>query len=390
MSVPLRPRGPLLGPNQRVLTWTRLGLALHALGFNVLRLDTVAHPGVLLALTAGLLVWSLVMFVFHHVTNSGYQRMIALEVVLAVLLALSTRWVVGRDQIAEEFVATSVFWQAIAPLAAAVTWGSWVGLATAVMLSLVIVVQTPHMGDSTLWSLCFVLCMLAWGAGRLVDQLRTTMVERDRSITVTAALAERDRMNRIVHDGALQVLSLVEREGRTLGPRGERLAQLARQQEIQLRTLLQDRTVESDDGEADVDVATMLDAMSSERVTVSLMAGSVMLPPEAALELKAAVAQILLNTELHAGPEAQTWMLLEEDEGQLILSVRDNGVGMSRDEVRQAFESGRMGIRESIIGRIRDMGGSADLSSSPGRGVEWELRIPMPETMQQPGASGKD
>jgi signal transduction histidine kinase len=31
---------------------------------------------------------------------------------------------------------------------------------------------------------------------------------------------------------------------------------------------------------------------------------------------------------------------------------------------------------ESIRGRVRDLGGSATLDTGPGRGTEWEVRVP--------------
>jgi len=114
-------------------------------------------------------------------------------------------------------------------------------------------------------------------------------------------------------------------------------------------------------------------------VTVSVMAGEVPMEAARAAELDAAVSEVLLNVAKHAGPEAQAWVLLELEDGQLIVSVRDNGVGMSREEVEKASTTGRMGIHDSIVGRIGDIGGVALARSQPGRGVEWEFRIPVEE-----------
>ena len=36
-----------------------------------------------------------------------------------------------------------------------------------------------------------------------------------------------------------------------------------------------------------------------------------------------------------------------------------------------------MGIRDSIVGRMAGLGGTAILKSSPGAGAEWELRFPI-------------
>lgn len=378
MTSPVYSAHHLMRSTQRVLSWTRVALALHAAMFNILRLGSVERPGLLLAISVVILAWSLLLANLSHAARYWQPILLAMDLSLTLLIVLSSRWVVGSEG-ANAFPPASVYWQVAAPLAVAVTFGSWMGLTAAAVIGLANIVQTPP-DHPDLWSAIFITCLTAWGIGQLVDTQRRTTAERDRSLAATMALAERDRMNRIVHDGALQVLSMVEREGRTMGPRGQRLAQLARQQEIQLRTVLQDRTVEVEDpepGERRIDVSAMLDAMATDRVTVSRMAGSVTMPVADALEVRAAVGQILLNSELHAGAEAQVWMLLEEGDGEIMISVRDNGVGMSREQVREAVEAGRLGIRESIIGRIRELGGSAEVRSAPGRGVEWELTIPV-------------
>ena len=61
------------------------------------------------------------------------------------------------------------------------------------------------------------------------------------------------------------------------------------------------------------------------------------------------------------------------------ITVRDNGVGMTREQVDRALSGDRIGIQNSILGRIAEIGGEAVARSQPGRGVEWELRIPLEE-----------
>lgn len=380
MSVPLS-TAPLLRSTHRVLAWLRLALAVQTIAFNILRINQVSQPVVLMTLSALTLFWTLVMAQWNRIPPRYRKPLVVVDVVACLVAVLCSRWILGPNAHDEHgFVPSMVYWYTGASLACAVSWGSWVGLVVAAIFGAASLQQAGTIDDLRVWTTSFGICLAAWGAGQMVDQLRRALSERDRSLAASITLGERDRMNRIVHDGALQVLSLVEREGRSLGPRGERLAQLARQQEIQLRSVLQDRAVEelaAEEGPSDVDVAAMLDAMSSDRVTVSVMAGAVLLPAEVARELQAAVAQALLNTELHGGPESESWILLEEDTGQLIISVRDDGVGMTSDQVQAAADAGRLGIRQSIIGRMEDLGGTAEMSSAPGRGVEWELKLPI-------------
>jgi signal transduction histidine kinase len=71
--------------------------------------------------------------------------------------------------------------------------------------------------------------------------------------------------------------------------------------------------------------------------------------------------------------------LIEEDAGEVIVSVRDNGVGMREEVVAAAARDGRLGIVQSIMGRIESLGGSGQWTSEPGGGVEWEFRVPVTE-----------
>src|SRR5690606_30184075 len=121
-----------------------------------------------------------------------------------------------------------------------------------------------------------------------------------------------------------------------LGPRGIRLAALARESESQLRNLLRDREIVDDEQaeEALVDLAAALDKYQSARVTVSTMAGQVMVPRLVVDEVEATLLEALKNVEKHAGKDAEAWVLLDQEtDDEVILWVRDNGVGMSADQV---------------------------------------------------------
>jgi signal transduction histidine kinase len=69
-------------------------------------------------------------------------------------------------------------------------------------------------------------------AARSAERKHAEQIRRD------AATAERERLGRSIHDGVLQVLALVQREGSELGTHGSELAALAGEQEAALRSLL--------------------------------------------------------------------------------------------------------------------------------------------------------
>lgn len=106
-------------------------------------------------------------------------------------------------------------------------------------------------------------------------------------------------------------------------------------------------------------------------------------PPEPVLldaavagELDAAVANVLGNTATHAGQEARAFVLVEDLGRQVIVSIRDDGVGIADGRLAQAAAEGRMGVTKSIVGRMESLGGAAELTTSPGGGTEWELTVP--------------
>jgi hypothetical protein len=55
--------------------------------------------------------------------------------------------------------------------------------------------------------------------------------------------------------------------------------------------------------------------------------------------------------------------------------VRDDGDGIPDGRLADARAEGRLGVSESIEGRLRDLGGTATLSTGT-FGTEWELVVP--------------
>lgn len=299
-----------------------------------------------------------------HLADLGVTLTIALTTVLVVPPGAAPLTLAG-------------YWLGGAAMYVAILRSTAWGVAFAVASALALVVVPSHFTFERI-GVAFIIVLLTACSGVLISQFRATMIEQEQERIRSAALAERERLSRIVHDGALQVLALVEREGPGLGSRGVRLAALARESEAQLRSLLQDREVVDVERTKHIDLATALDKYQSARVTVSTMASSVMVPRMLADDVQAALAEMLKNVEEHAGPDAQAWILLDQEtDDEVILWVRDNGTGMSADQVSLAAQSGRMGIRDSIVGRMAAIGGSAILKSSPGSGTEWELRFPI-------------
>jgi len=82
------------------------------------------------------------------------------------------------------------------------------------------------------------------------------------------------------------------------------------------------------------------------------------------------------NVVRHCDPGTKAWVLVEDEPETVTVSVRDDGCGAAPERFAQAEEQGRLGVAQSIRGRIADLGGTVRLTSAPGQGTEVELTVP--------------
>ena len=207
------------------------------------------------------------------------------------------------------------------------------------------------------------------------------LLQRERA----ARLAERESLGRKIHDSVLQALALVNKRARELASRptvpGDEvrsLVEMAEQQESALRALLQSEPDEAPPGK--VSLRTVLEAsafgVSSVPVAINPI-GTLWLPATHVDELSAAVHQALENAAAYAHASKVT-VFAEKDDGELVVSVRDDGVGFDYDE-DALREQGKLGLLRSMKGRIEDLGGTMRVHSAPGNGTEIEFRVPANE-----------
>ncbi|GIH02273.1 hypothetical protein Rhe02_03400 [Rhizocola hellebori] len=88
-------------------------------------------------------------------------------------------------------------------------------------------------------------------------------------------------------------------------------------------------------------------------------------------ELAAAVAELIRNVAQHA-KTTEVWLRLARQGAVVTVTVADRGVGFDAQHV----PAQRHGTRESVSGRMREIGGQADLRSAPGQGTTWTLTWP--------------
>ncbi|MEV4555902.1 DUF5931 domain-containing protein [Kitasatospora sp. NPDC049285] len=209
--------------------------------------------------------------------------------------------------------------------------------------------------------------------GYVIELARASEAVLTRALQVEAATRERERLSRDIHDGVLQVLALVHRQQGD----GAELGRLAGEQERALRALMTGAQLpeQAEPGE-EQDLRPLISRHAGERVTVAAPGTPVLLPAAVAAELAAAVAAALDNVRRHAGESARAWILVEDEPEAVTVSVRDDGPGLAPGRLAEAQRDGRLGVSQSIRGRMLDLGGSAELYSVPGEGVEVELRWP--------------
>ncbi|MDI5963546.1 MacS family sensor histidine kinase [Streptantibioticus silvisoli] len=240
------------------------------------------------------------------------------------------------------------------------------------------------------------LFFVGTGIGYVVEVARSSERALTRALQIEAATHERERLARDIHDSVLQVLAMVQRRGGELGGEAAELGRLAGEQESALRSLMLgvppqrngrlalaggESTLLPPDGphrapDAPADLKALLAPRAGNRVTLSAPAEPVVLPAHAATELAAAVGAALDNTRRHAGPDAHAWILVEDEGDAVLVTVRDDGPGIAKDRLDAAEREGRLGVAQSIRGRLTDLGGTAELLCVPGQGAEVELRVP--------------
>ncbi|MEV6270954.1 DUF5931 domain-containing protein [Kribbella sp. NPDC051936] len=352
----------------RILTW---GFAC----FGVwTRWDGIVHPyGAVLQL-AVMGVWTLISsYGYSRRWGRRNTRLAFADLVVTVGCMYATLWAQPLLDIrAGASVLTSV-WAAGPVLALAISRGRDGGLLGAATISLALLSLRGVEHAAKILSNVQLLLVAGLVVGYAASTLRQAGRRLREAIAVESATAERLRLSRSIHDGVLQVLAQVQRRGTAIGGEATELARLAAEQEVALRTLMSTRPAVAEGDR--VDLCGLLLPLATTRVDVVVPAAQVLLPAPAAAELVAAVKEALSNVVKHAGPEARSWVVVEDLGEEVVVSVRDDGIGTTPARLEQAHVDGHLGVSQSIGGRIADLGGTVTVRTAPGEGTEWELKV---------------
>jgi signal transduction histidine kinase len=194
-------------------------------------------------------------------------------------------------------------------------------------------------------------------------------VSRERAARVRAE--ERAEVATQLHDSVLQTLTLLQK--RTGDPAA--MARLARHAERELRGWLY-----GSDAGVPADLAGALRAAAAEvedrfGISVELVTVGTCPLDERARGMVGAAGEALVNAAKHAGV-AKASLYAEVTGDQLLVAVRDRGRGF--DPATTGRD--RHGVAESIVGRMRRLGGIATIQTAPGSGTEVELCLPAGST----------
>lgn len=206
---------------------------------------------------------------------------------------------------------------------------------------------------------CIVLAVMPW-ANAMLQKLSREQALKERE-------EERADMTAHLHDGVLQTLALIQLHFEDPST----VFTLARGQERELREWLyqerstSDRSVSAglkqiaaeveDEHGKPIEVVTVGDAHPSAQTDALLDA----------------TRQALVNAVTHGSEPVSLYC--EATDTTVEVFVRDHGEGFDID----AIPPDRLGIRESIIGRIKRRGGTVEIVSRAGWGTEVRMHMPI-------------
>jgi signal transduction histidine kinase len=365
----------LQNPLWRAIAVYRIAALVYVAVLVVRNVGAYERPMLAWPALAVVAAWTVFTTYAYAVPSRRRPPLLVVDLLVTMGVMAASLWVVGRAGLEAGLPTLAVAWHVAPVIAWAVAGGRRWGIAAALAMGATDLTVRAHY-DQAAFTGTVLMVLAATAVGYLVGIAQVSQRRLERAIQLEATIRERERLARDIHDSVLQVLALVKRRGAGLDGEAGELARLAGEQEAALRTLVTGRTAEPVDEHAEVDLMTLLDPYASATVSVAAPAGAVRLPSRVATELAAAVGAALDNVARHCEPGTKAWVLVEDEPAEVTVSVRDEGCGVPPERFAQAEEQGRLGVAQSIRGRIADLRGTVRITSAPGQGTEVELSVP--------------
>lgn len=260
-------------------------------------------------------------------------------------------------------------------------WWNWKFTVAAVSFFAVV------LGGSMVW-----IRLLRQRVEQRTRELRETMIKLRNETQVSATLAERDRLAGEIHDGLEQGLSAIMMQLDGLeskmgndsvdAARHLKLARsMVRFSRTEVRHSLWDwqspALSEKGLGGALSEIAAQMSAGNGAGVSVDISGQAVPLPARTEHHLLRIVQEALNNALKYAQASIITINLNYGDDA-IGLTVRDNGRGFDPQEILSGT-GGHFGLG-NLRSRARKMGGTLNITSSPGGGTVIEASVPLPKS----------
>lgn len=249
----------------------------------------------------------------------------------------------------------------------------------------------------TLWNGLAGATILGWGlcsfAGAWVSASAPRAAQRIHSIgrahraerQASETEAQRRQSARLLHDTVLATLTLLAHSGVGVSPKALRAqagedAQLLRQLRLGSGPTPQELASASDplavSHSEDAILGTTLESVQQRFDRIGLEVswhgtGQVLLPSDVLDAFLLALAECLENVRRHAGVTV-AHVTITDDDTTVRAMVTDSGTGFDVEDI----DAARLGLKDSVIGRLGEVGGTARLFSSPGAGTTVVLEVP--------------
>ena len=190
--------------------------------------------------------------------------------------------------------------------------------------------------------------------------------------------AERADIAAHLHDSVLQALTLI----RASAEDPARVRAIALTEERELRAWLYTGHAQAADSLEAAVTEAVVGVESRYGVPVSAVVVGDMRPGPAELALVAALAEASQNAVRHGAPPVSVYV---EVRGRVVEAfVKDHGEGFDPGLIADD----RHGVRDSIVGRMRRVGGEASIRSGA-RGTEISLRVPRSDILEETAPNGR-
>jgi hypothetical protein len=214
------------------------------------------------------------------------------------------------------------------------------------------------------------LVLVVLGGGALALMVTPVLIAGfarvDRARVADAREDERRRVAAHLHDSVLQTLALVQRQAHDPAA----VSRLARRQEHELRAWMAGEVELGSETLGAALRAAVADVEDDEGALVELTVLGDRRLDRATEALAAAAREALRNAARHAAG-SPIFVFCQAGADGAEVFVRDEGPGFDLATV----PTERRGVRDSIVGRMAAVGGSAVVESRPGEGTEIALRI---------------